>query len=355
MSAPKVRTDHQQMKEAANRFGGQAQAAQQSLQSLKGQLEVLQGGDWVGLGATAFYQEMGGQVLPAMKRLAAALESAKQTTLQIGQLMQQAETDAARVLRGEGSGDGSAAGSSGAGREAGPVAAGPAFISGIGRGPNIRAMRQAAARRQAAAERAAVEKMLSVFDPQVRALAMQSPTLRAEMLTLQKKGFMFVTGPVADGPKTVHPFITIGQPMSPADTIADIAHETGHGVNRGNEISRVEETPTMTRAQYVQLNVANNLRKEGSAQFNALQVRAELLAAGAGDIGAPGAQDVAFANVHADFAAGTITKAQAIDQMGQLMGNEKRSYDPLNRTYRDYSVDFYRADWDKYIAPTRKH
>ena len=102
MTAPKVRSDYQQLKEAATRFGGQAQAAQQSLQALKGQMEVLQGGDWLGLGATAFYQEMGGQVLPAMKRLAAALESAQRTTVQISQLMQQAEEDAARVLRGEG-------------------------------------------------------------------------------------------------------------------------------------------------------------------------------------------------------------------------------------------------------------
>jgi hypothetical protein len=53
----------------------------------------------------------------------------------------------------------------------------------------------------------------------------------------------------------------------------------------------------MTRDEYVQLNVANNLRNEAMAQFNALQVRAELLAAGAGEIGVPGDQDAGFQRV----------------------------------------------------------
>ena len=76
MAAPTVRADYEQLKEAANRFGGQAQAARQALQSLQRGLDVLQNGDWVGQGATAFYQEMSGSVLPTLKRLTSALERA---------------------------------------------------------------------------------------------------------------------------------------------------------------------------------------------------------------------------------------------------------------------------------------
>ena len=81
----------------------------------------------------------------------------------------------------------------------------------------------------------------------------------------------------------------------------------------------------MTRDQYIQLNTTNNLRNEAEAQFNAVQVRAELQAAGAGDIGLPGAQDAAFQQVYANYQAGRLTKDQAIDQMGPQMGNELRS------------------------------
>ncbi len=110
MAVPKVRADYDQLKAAANRFNGQAQAARSSLQALQRDLDVLQGGDWVGPGATAFYQEMGGHVLPTLKRLAAALETAQQTTVQINQVMAQAEAEAARWLRGEGEGQNGALG-----------------------------------------------------------------------------------------------------------------------------------------------------------------------------------------------------------------------------------------------------
>src|SRR5687767_2452016 len=104
MAVPKVRADYDQLKAAAGQFGGQAQAVASTLKALQRDLTVLEGGDWLGAGATAFYQEMGGQVLPTLKRLAAALEAAQQTTVQINQVMAQAEAEAARWLRGEGDG-----------------------------------------------------------------------------------------------------------------------------------------------------------------------------------------------------------------------------------------------------------
>jgi WXG100 family type VII secretion target len=321
------------------------------------QLDVLRAGDWAGQGANAFYQEMDHLVLPTLRRLAQALETAQQSTQQINQIMQQAEAEAARWLRGEGSGGSvggpdaaEAAGLAGDAGRAGPVAAGPAFIPNV-RPPNLRAMRQAQARRTAAAQNAAVDKLLSIFDPQVRALVKNSPTLRAQMLVLQQKGYMFQTG---TNSQTVKPFITIEPGATAAETVNMIAHETGHAVNFDTEVKRIVETPTMTRDEYVRLNAANNLRNEAAAQLNALQVRAELLSVRAGDIGVPGTQDAAFARVYNDFAAGRITRDQALDRMGPLMGNEVRSGSNPPQTYRDHVIDFYQKDWDTYIAPARR-
>ena len=106
MTAPKVRADYDQLKSAAGRFAAQAQAAQQFLGAIQGALAPLQDGDWVGLGASAFYDEMGGQVLPTLKRLAAALESGEADDVcKSARCCLQAEAEAARVLRGEGGAD----------------------------------------------------------------------------------------------------------------------------------------------------------------------------------------------------------------------------------------------------------
>src|SRR5215471_13448293 len=106
MAAPKVRADYQSLQKVASSFGDQAGAARQMIGQLQRQVDVLQGGDWVGQGATAFFQEWADQDLPTLQRLAGALESAQQAVSQISQVMQQAEAEAARVLRGPGGGAG---------------------------------------------------------------------------------------------------------------------------------------------------------------------------------------------------------------------------------------------------------
>lgn len=343
MAAPRVRADHDGLKQIAADLGAQAGATRESLQQLQRHAELLRSGDWVGRGANAFYVEMGDAVLPAFRRLAAALELAQQMTLLISLILREAEIDAARVLAGQGS-------AADAPPDTAAVEAGPAFIA-LQKPPSARTLAQARARRTAAAEDAAVEKMLSIFELQVRDLARRSPTLRAQMLALQKLGIQFLTGPRS---QTIEPFITIAQSLTGGDAVAMIAHEVGHVISNAQEISRVPETPSMTRDQYVELNVANNLRNEALAQFNAVQVRAELLAAGAGDIGIPGTQDAGFQRVYTEYANGRITKDQAIERMGPVMGAVVRDAGPPPKTYRQFAIDHFRKDWDTHIAPTRR-
>jgi hypothetical protein len=59
----------------------------------------LQGGDWIGKGATAFYREMDGDVLPALKRLSSAMETANRVTRQISQIMTHTDEEISRLLR----------------------------------------------------------------------------------------------------------------------------------------------------------------------------------------------------------------------------------------------------------------
>lgn len=108
--AVRIRADHDQLKQISQNFERQANNTRQTLQNLKQNMETLQNGDWIGKGATAFYQEMGSSVLPAIQRLASSLEQAGRVTQQISQVMQQAESEAANLFQGDGSAGGALGG-----------------------------------------------------------------------------------------------------------------------------------------------------------------------------------------------------------------------------------------------------
>lgn len=100
MPAPTVRTDYDSLAEIATIFNQQADGSRRTLQRLQQRMETLQGGDWIGKGAAAFYQEMNSDVLPAVTRLVAALEQAHQATQRISQIMKEAEDEASDLFRG---------------------------------------------------------------------------------------------------------------------------------------------------------------------------------------------------------------------------------------------------------------
>jgi WXG100 family type VII secretion target len=144
MTARVVRADYDQLAQMANAFTQQAGQARQMLQAMSKQADTLQGGDWLGQGAQAFYAEMNGQVLPTMNRLVRALEAAGDITRQINQIAQQAEAEAAACLRVNGNGNGAGAaigaaaaglGLNGNGLAAGPAGPGASSLIGGMAGP----------------------------------------------------------------------------------------------------------------------------------------------------------------------------------------------------------------------------
>lgn len=130
MPAPRVRADHQQLNQLAQKFGQQSEAINALQQNVKSKMQVLEGRDWVGKGATKFYNEMNSSVLPSVKRLSTALAHAKEVTLKISKIMQQADDDVAALFRGGEAGKGGSAGAGGEGGGSG--SSGGGFLSQVG-------------------------------------------------------------------------------------------------------------------------------------------------------------------------------------------------------------------------------
>lgn len=94
--AEMIQADYQQLEQIAQKFSQQAQATQQMLGKVKGSMNPLKNGGWIGKGSDSFFQEMEGKVIPGVTRLQQALDQAASMTKQIAQIMQQAEDDAGR-------------------------------------------------------------------------------------------------------------------------------------------------------------------------------------------------------------------------------------------------------------------
>jgi WXG100 family type VII secretion target len=99
MPSPRVRADHDSLAAMARLFGQEAANTHQTLRHLRRQMDALQNGDWIGRGATAFYQEMNGAVLPSLQRLATSLEVAGRVAAKTSEIMRAAEEEAAAAIR----------------------------------------------------------------------------------------------------------------------------------------------------------------------------------------------------------------------------------------------------------------
>lgn len=98
MAAPKLRWDYDALMQIAQAFARQSHAAGKTLTKVSRAKDTLQFGDWAGKGAKAFYTEMDQDVLPGVRRLSEALQSAQQVTLKMIRILQGAEQDASRLL-----------------------------------------------------------------------------------------------------------------------------------------------------------------------------------------------------------------------------------------------------------------
>jgi WXG100 family type VII secretion target len=98
MPAPKIRGDYDLLTQISQIFSRHSTETQRMINRLNQSVSTLQGGDWIGKGANAFYREMEHEVFPSVKRLSAALNIAARTTRQIHQILHNAEDEAARIF-----------------------------------------------------------------------------------------------------------------------------------------------------------------------------------------------------------------------------------------------------------------
>ncbi|HSR48304.1 MAG TPA: WXG100 family type VII secretion target [Anaerolineales bacterium] len=123
---------HDELPRISKGFRSESNRVKATIDRLNRVIQVLEGGDWIGEGATAFYNEMRTEVIPAMKRLMNALEMGASVTQQINQLVDELEQTtlgffAVILASFEG-------GSAGAGASAGAGVGGQAPVSGGGGG-----------------------------------------------------------------------------------------------------------------------------------------------------------------------------------------------------------------------------
>ncbi|MBI3360562.1 MAG: hypothetical protein HY023_05565 [Chloroflexi bacterium] len=194
--------------------------------------------------------------------------------------------------------------------------------------------------------------MLTNLDPQVATIANQSATLRNQLDQLERGGWTIVAGTPGGGSVTnsTTKQITVDPSESAAVQVGSVAHEAAHALY--GEPPYHAPTPTMTKAQYVQQNVDEQLRGEGNSMMNEATVQSEVHAAGGPDTGISGTQSATYAQLYRDFQAGTITRDQAIQRMGTAVGNDTTSN--THENYRDYYGKTYSDFWDANVAPGRR-
>lgn len=95
-----IQVKYDQLEQLASHFGQASEDSLNLLSKTAHQLQALQNGGWQGKGAAAFYAEMDQTLFPALRRLIQALNEAQSVTLEIKQVIQQAEAEAANPFKG---------------------------------------------------------------------------------------------------------------------------------------------------------------------------------------------------------------------------------------------------------------
>ena len=327
MVAPRIHVDYNDLAQIAKIFFDQAEQTKTTLSRLNSNFETLDGGDWVGKGAQKFSGEMNSSVLPSVRGLIKVLEESGRVTHKIAEIMHQAEEDVASLFQVMAAGAIAAAAPGAAGLQAGIAAAVSAATTEL--------------RNQA------VDRVLKNINPKVRELVKKSPTLAAQIESLEGK-VTFKMGPKGST-KTYfdpeHNQVVIGPAESLNTQVSSIAHETAHA-----KYNAPYHKPTagMTKSEYIQKNVREQMLDEGNAQFNAAVVREEVKKAGGPTLKIPGTQQSKYLSAYNDYKSGKTTKPQAVSKMADLMAKEKTSVD--NKPYKQYYGGTYEAWWNKNIG-----
>jgi WXG100 family type VII secretion target len=364
MSTSKIRAEHNSLQQIAQTFHTQADQTHKMYTALKNKMAVLSGGDWVGKGATKFYAEMDGGVLPAVQRLNKALAHGSQITLKISNLMQQADDDVARLFKG---GLESSGGSGMAGGQAaafGGAASGSSLLSSAaaitqspagrsGETPNYSSYKSKAD----GAGNGVVGRMLKNLSPEVRELAAKSPTLLNNLEMVERLNFKIAFGSQGDGSGTENGnrearVIVIETGHDVEKQVSILAHEAAHAVRGQHVVIDPIDLP-VTKDEWIKTQVEVDLNGEGNSVMHQAITRDEIIKAGGPDIAEKGHISEEYLKIYQEYKNGQEIWDGAVHRLGQLYANARPSGQPEGTIYRDYYTKSWVDFWDKDVAPVR--
>lgn len=99
MATDIIQAQYEQLDSISQRFGTQADATTVLRNRVTQQIDALKNGGWEGKGSAAFFAEMDNEIDPAMLRLVEAFQTAQSVTLEIKNIIQEAEELAAAPFK----------------------------------------------------------------------------------------------------------------------------------------------------------------------------------------------------------------------------------------------------------------
>ena len=184
-------------------------------------------------------------------------------------------------------------------------------------------------------------------------LVSNSPTLMGKMDSLLQEGWIIRFGDAGDGSycdrEKKEIVVDLDEDGDSLMVTQTLAHEAGHATY---EPDPYVEPDGLTKKQYVDANVNNDLKDEGEATITNVEVRDEIQENTGEDIGIAGSQTSDYEKITKDYQDGNIDRDTARQQIGDKFADgESPSGEDPNTTYRDYYSEPYEEFYDDNVGP----
>ncbi|MFV8217137.1 type VI secretion system Vgr family protein [Enterobacter cloacae complex sp.6700776] len=177
----------------------------------------------------------------------------------------------------------------------------------------------------------------SGYGKDVDGLVDKSPTMKNDIATLKKRGWIFEEGEAGKGTfanrQTRVITVDKNELGNPKAVVQSLSHESGHALYEPN-------IDVSSRDAY--LNSA--LSDEGAATLNNIRVQREIIANKGGDIGIAGnpANQTQYNRIYDSLERGAIKESEARTQIGRIFGKGEQT-----STTGQYYEDYYGGWYDK--------
>ena len=181
----------------------------------------------------------------------------------------------------------------------------------------------------------------SGYGSDVDSMVEKSPTLKNDITTLKKRGWVFKEGEAgkgtfADRQKRV---ITVDKNElgNAKDVVQSVSHESGHALYKPN-------IDVSSREAYLN----STLSDEGAATLNNIKVQREIIANQGGDIGIAGnyANQSQYNKIFDSYQNGSLTESEARSQIGRIFGQGERT-STTGQLYEDYYGGWYDKNYQQ--------